>query len=221
MPIVFNFKICDNAAECNGIGVCPVKAITWDDEQRTLLVDNSKCTGCGLCANACPVPGAILVARTDEKFKKIKDEVEDDSRTRAGLLKDRYGVTPTDPNLIVTMTNFDEEVLQSDRIVIVDFWDKPHLGCRMFAIPFENLIAKRSVLAEIMKMKNLEDLKFKFRKIDVQKNPEIAKRYNVKKVPSLLIFWKGKAIGRIEGKVKIEEEEKVRERIAEILKQVS
>nr|NIO45032.1 hypothetical protein [Candidatus Aenigmarchaeota archaeon] len=50
MPILFNFKVCDNASACNGIGACPVKAITWNDEQKTLVVDNSKCTSCGLCA---------------------------------------------------------------------------------------------------------------------------------------------------------------------------
>jgi len=108
MPILFNFKICDNAPACNGIGVCPVKAITWDENQKTLVVDNSKCISCGLCAKACPVSGAILVAKTKEEFEKIKEKVEDDLRTRAELLKDRYGVAPTDQNLIVTMKNFDK-----------------------------------------------------------------------------------------------------------------
>lgn len=218
MPIVFNFKICDNASACNGIGVCPVKAITWDEKQKTLVVDNSKCTGCGACARSCPVSGAILVARTDEEFKRMKEQIEDDPRTRTELLKDRYGVAPTDPNLIVTMTNFDEEVLQTDRVCIVDFWDEPHLGCRIFSIPFEEMLPKKALLSEIMKQKGLKNMKFKFRKIDVEKNPEIAKRYNVKEIPSLLIFYKGKAVGRVEGKVKVEQEEELRNRITEMLR---
>jgi len=220
MPILFNFKICDNASACNGIGVCPVKAITWDDEQKTLIVDNSKCTSCGLCAKACPVPEAILVVKTDEDFEKVKNQIEDDARTRAELLKDRYGVAPTDLNLVLTMSNFNKEVLETERVVIVDFWDEPHISCRIFSIPFENILPKKTVISEILKMKNLEDIKFRFRKIDVQKNPEIATRYNVKEIPSLLIFWKGKAIGRIEGKFKIEKEEELRNKIAEVLKQI-
>jgi NAD-dependent dihydropyrimidine dehydrogenase PreA subunit/thiol-disulfide isomerase/thioredoxin len=220
MPILFNFKICDNAPECNGIRACPVKAITWDEEQKTLVVDNSKCTSCGACAKSCPVSGAILVAKTEEEFEKIKNQVEDDLRTRAELLKDRYGVAPTDFNLILTMANFNKEILETDRVVIVDFWDRPHMPCRIFSIPFESILPKKTVISEIMKMKNLKDLKFKFKKIDIEKNPEIAKRYNIEEIPSLLIFWKGKAIGRIEGRIKTDKEEELRNKIGEILKKI-
>jgi len=221
MSILFNFKICDNASVCNGIGVCPTKAITWDENQKTLVVDNSKCISCGLCAKACPVPGAILVAKTKEEFEKIKEQVEDDTRNRAELLKDRYGVAPTDPHLIVTMKNFDEEVLETDRVVIVDFWDEPHMGCRVFSIPLESTIPKKVVLTEIMKnQKKLKDMKFKFRKIDAQKNPEIAKRYNVNTIPTIMLFFKGKAIGRIEGYYKTEKENELKKKVEDIIKQI-
>jgi len=221
MPIIFNFKICDNAAECNGIPVCPVKAITWDEKQRTLIIDNLKCTSCGACAKACPVSGAILVAKTKEELEKIKEQVEDDFRTRTDLLKDRYGVAPTDQNLVVTMKNFNEEVLETDRIVIVDFWDEPHMKCRIFSIPLESMMPKKVVLEEIMKnQKKLKDLKFKFRKIDAQKNPEIAKRYNVNAIPTLMIFFKSKAIGRIEGYYKIDDEVSLKKKVEDIIKQI-
>lgn len=220
MPIIFNFKICDNAKGCNGIPVCPVKAISWDEKQRTLIVDNSKCTSCDSCAKACPVPGAILVARTEEEFEKLKEQVEDEPRTRTNLLKDRYGVAPTDQNLVVTMKNFDEEVLETDRIVIVDFWDEPHMKCRIFSIPLESMIPKKVVLSEIMKNKKLKNMKFKFRKIDAQKNPEIAKRYNVNTIPTLMIFFKGNSLGRVEGYYKIEDEEKLRKDVEDIIKKM-
>ena len=221
MPILFNFKICDNASACNGIPVCSTKAISWDEKQKTLVVDNSKCITCGACAKACPVPGAILVAKTKDEFEKIKEQIEDDTRTRAELLKDRYGVAPTDPNLIVTMANFNEEVLETDRVVIVDFWDEPHMGCRIFSIPLESMIPKKVVLTEIMKnQKKLKDIKFKFRKIDAQKNPEIAKRYNVNTIPTLMLFFKGKSIGRIEGYYKTQNENELRKKVEDILKQI-
>jgi thioredoxin 1 len=220
LSIVFNFKICDNAAECNGISACPVKAIIWDKKQRTLVVDNSKCTSCGSCAKACPVPGAILVAKTKEEFKKLIEQIEDDPRARIELLKDRYGVAPTDFNLIVTMANFNEEILDTDRVVIVDFWDEPHMKCRVFSIPLESMIPKKVVLDEIMKNKKLRNLKFKFRKIDAQKNPEIAKRYSVNTIPTLMIFHNGKSIGRIEGYYKIKDEEKLRKIVEDIIKQI-
>lgn len=218
---MFNFKICDNAAECNGIPACPVKAIMWDEKQRTLAVDNSKCTSCGSCAKACPVPRAILVAKTKEEFEKIKEQVEDDPRTRPELLKDRYGIAPTDQNLVVTMKNFNEEVLETDRVVIVDFWDEPHMKCRIFSIPLESMIPKKVVLEEITKnQKKLKDVKFKFRKIDAQKNPEIAKRYNVNIIPTLMLFFKGNSIGRIEGYYKIEDENKLKKQVEDIIKQI-
>jgi thioredoxin 1 len=221
MPIVFNFKVCDNAAECSGLAVCPVKAIRWDNAQKTLLVDNSKCTSCGLCAKACPVLGAILVAKTKDEYESLKDKVEDDPRTREELLKDRYGNAPTDQNLIVTMKNFDEEVIKTDRVAIVDFWDELHLGCRINSVPLEELLPKKTVLKEIMKNREkLREVKFKFRKIDVEKNTDIARRYNVKYVPSLLIFHKGKVLGRIEGAYSNEKKTHLNKKVGEIISKI-
>ena len=218
MPIVINFKICDNAAECNGIPVCPTKALTWDREAKSLVIDNTKCIACGKCAKACPVQGAILVAKNTEDFQKLRDQVESDTRTRAELLEDRYGVAPTDPGLILTMKNFDEEVLNSDRVVLVDFLDEPHVACRVKSIPFKALSAKAFATSRILDKK--PSLKMKFRKIDVQKNPEIAKRYNIEKVPSLLIFWKGKVIGRIEGAVELSKGDELAAKVAVALKKL-
>ncbi len=38
--------------------VCPVKAIAWDQQSETPVIDSSKCIQCGLCIRRCPV-GAI------------------------------------------------------------------------------------------------------------------------------------------------------------------
>ena len=55
MPVLINFKICDNCADCNGIRVCPVGAFHWDEENRSIAVDKEKCMGCEACVGACPV----------------------------------------------------------------------------------------------------------------------------------------------------------------------
>ncbi len=217
MPIAFNFKVCDNAPECNGIANCPLKLIKWDNKQQTLVVNNDKCTACGLCAKSCPVPGAILVAKNDEEFAKIKADVEADPRTRAELLEDRYGTAPTDQALVLTMKNFDEEVLQSDRLTFVDFWDDPHVACRIKSIPFKQM--RQAATKVISKMK--KPVKLQFKKIDIEANPEIATRYSIKEIPSLVVFWKGKAISRISGRVLLDDVKKMNNEIEAAIKKAN
>jgi thioredoxin 1 len=215
MPIAINFKICDNSEDCNGIPVCPTKALTWDKEAKSLIIDNSKCISCGACAKACPVLGAILVAKTEEEYGRVRDEIESDPRTRTQLLEDRYGVVTTDPSLIITMKNFNEEVLNSNDIVFVDFWDAPHRPCRIKAVEFKVLKAKADIITKFLSNK---ELKIKIRKIDVSKNSEIANRYSVGVVPSFLVFYKGRVIGRIEGRV--EQEKDIIDKLAIIVKNI-
>lgn len=219
MPAIFNFKICDNASACNGIGACPVKAIIWNEEKRLLEIDNSKCTACGACAKACPVEGAICVAATPEEFEKCKEEIENYPMTRAELLEDRYGTEPTDPGLIVNSSNWDNEVLKSNRVVIVDFWDDPHVKCRLHSITYKELLPKEVAIGPIVQTAE-GGLKFKFRKIDVEHNSDLGGRYHVETIPSLLIFYNGKEIGRIEGYVKKEEKSRLQSQILTSLKNI-
>ena len=94
MPVIINYKICDNALECGGPEVCPTGAFTWDEEDQTLKIDNSKCTSCGLCAKECPTE-AIIVVKTEDEYEKIKKEIEEDPRTKAELFIERYGAKVT------------------------------------------------------------------------------------------------------------------------------
>lgn len=211
MPIVFNFKICDNAPECNGIPACPVKAIIWNAKKQTLEVDNKKCISCGKCAAACPVKGAILVG---PDIKKLREQVDEYPMTRAELLKERYGVMPTDPNLIVNMADFEEDVLKTDRIAVVDFWDEEHVGCRAHSLPFDEIAPKEIALRAAAGKKCV---RFKIRKVNVKENPTIAKKFGITQIPSLLIFYNGNVIGRIDGAVPIEEKEKVKKKINSVI----
>lgn len=86
---------------------------------------------------------------------------------------------------ILTNDNFSEEVLQSDRPVLVDFW-APWCGpCRMVG-PLVDEIAD-------------ETTDVKVGKINIDEQPELAARYGVMSIPTLMVFSAGeikeKAVG--------------------------
>ena len=66
---------------------------SWGEEG--LIIDNTKCISCGKCEKACMV-SAIKVAKSEEEYKKIEKEIEEDPRTINDLLVDRYGAKPID-----------------------------------------------------------------------------------------------------------------------------
>jgi thioredoxin 1 len=75
----------------------------------------------------------------------------------------------------VTDMNFDQEVLQSDKPVVVDFW-APWCGpCRMLAPIFEQLAQQYGD-------------KIKFVKVNVDENPTSAIRFNIRGIPTVMIF---------------------------------
>ncbi len=82
--------------------------------------------------------------------------------------------------------NFEEEVLNSDLLCVVDFW-APWCGpCKML----EPLISE---LTEEYKEK------VKFVKLNVDENPVTAARYKIMSIPTLLFFKDKKIVDRIIG----------------------
>ena len=80
--------------------------------------------------------------------------------------------------ITLTKTNFEAEVLKSDRPVLVDFW-APWCGpCRMLA----------PVLAEVAEAKGG---RIKVGKVNVDEEPELAAKYGVSGIPAMLIFTNG------------------------------
>ena len=83
--------------------------------------------------------------------------------------------------ITLTKTNFEAEVLKSDKPVLVDFW-APWCGpCRMLA----------PVLAEIAVEKGD---KIKVGKVNVDENPELAAQYGISGIPAILLFKDGKVV---------------------------
>jgi thioredoxin 1 len=84
--------------------------------------------------------------------------------------------TPAVADGIVTLTTstFDEMVAASDKPIIVDFWAEWCGPCKMIA----------PILGEIAS----EQPGVTVAKLNVDENPEIAMRFNVMSIPTLLVF---------------------------------
>ena len=88
---------------------------------------------------------------------------------------------------IVTLTTatFDETVVGSDKPVVVDFWAEWCGPCKMIA----------PILGEIAN----EQPGITIAKLNVDENPDIAMRYNVMSIPTLLVFQGGQVAKRLVG----------------------
>lgn len=88
--------------------------------------------------------------------------------------------------VVVTDSSFEQVVLRSSLPVLVDFWAAWCGPCRMVAPSVEQLAREfdgRAIVA----------------KLDVDANPGTAGRYNIRGIPSLLIFRSGRVIDQIVG----------------------
>jgi len=75
-----------------------------------------------------------------------------------------------------TTANFNEEVLQSEVPVLVDFWATWCAPCRMLGPVIDELAEEG----------------YKVGKVNVDEEPELAKEYNVMSIPTVLVFKNGK-----------------------------
>ena len=84
--------------------------------------------------------------------------------------------------------NFEEEVINSSIPVLVDFWAEWCVPCKMIA-PTVDEIAKEF------------DGKLKVGKVDVDSNPKVSSKYQIRSIPSIVFFKDGKVTDQIVGAV--------------------
>lgn len=201
MPVLVNFKICDNAKECGGVAVCPTGAYTYDEEKETIVIDNDKCISCGRCEKECPV-GAIMVAKTKEEYEKIKEEIDNDPRSIKDLFVDRYGAAPLSEFFMIEEKDIEEKV-KNEGITLIECYNDDSIQCLIKSIPLKELAADlpKDTL---------------FYKTGVTEDTE--KSYDIKELPSLLVFKNNKLLGHIDGYYESDNKEELLNKLNEIIK---
>jgi thioredoxin 1 len=86
----------------------------------------------------------------------------------------------------ITDGSFDQDVLQSQKPVLVDFWAEWCAPCRMIA-PIIDAIAEEFVASATVVKLNVDD------------NTATAQRYGIKGIPTLILFSQGKEVERVVG----------------------
>ena len=87
--------------------------------------------------------------------------------------------------LTITNDNFEQEVLKSDKKVLVDFWASWCGPCRMLS----------PIIDEVAKSTD----KVKVGKVNVDEESDLATKFAVMSIPTLILFENGKPVKQIVG----------------------
>ena len=92
----------------------------------------------------------------------------------------------------INKDNFSSEVLENDKLVLVDFWAEWCGPCKQISPRLEELANKYSENLAICK-------------VNVDENRELAIEYNIRSIPALIIFKGGEMVDSLIGAVSLEE----------------
>ena len=85
----------------------------------------------------------------------------------------------------ITKETFEELVLASEKPVLLDFWAQWCMPCKMLAPVLEEIsVQRQDVLVA---------------KVDVDAEPELARKYRVMSIPTVLVMKNGEVVNRSVG----------------------
>lgn len=89
---------------------------------------------------------------------------------------------------VVTLTddNFQQEVIESDQPVLVDFWAEWCMPCKMLAPTIDDLAGEY-------------DGRLKVGKVDTDSNRETALKHGISAIPTVMLFKGGQVVKRFVG----------------------
>jgi len=93
-----------------------------------------------------------------------------------------------DNSVKVTTDTWEQEVMQADGLVLVDFWAVWCGPCQMVAPVVEEIAAEYKG-------------KLKVAKLNTDENPDIASKYRIMGIPTLMFFKNGAAVDSVVGAV--------------------
>ena len=85
----------------------------------------------------------------------------------------------------INNNNFQDEVMHSEKLVLLDFWASWCGPCRMVSPIVDEIAAERSDI--------------KVGKINVDEQPELAARFGVMSIPTLVVMKEGKIVNQAVG----------------------